>query len=81
MNVRNDPVNQVGAATNLRAESKPVPVSHMNGGRFQNYLGPEFYRFDEKKGNRNPLASSKCLDVAIQQLEKNPVALPPLSAV
>jgi hypothetical protein len=81
MNVRNDPVNQVGAATNLRAESKPVPVSHMNGGRFQNYLGPEFYRFVEKKDNRNPLASSKCLDVAIQQLEKNPVALPPLSAV
>ena len=81
MNVRNDPVNQVGAATNLRAESKPVPVSHMNGGRFQNYLGPEFYRFVEKKDKLNPLASSKCLDVAIQQLEKNPIALPPLSAV
>jgi hypothetical protein len=81
MNVRNDPVNQVGAMTNLRSESKPVPVSHMNGARFQNYLGPEFYRFDEKKGRLNPLASSKCLDVAIQQLEKNPIALPPLSAV
>jgi hypothetical protein len=81
MNVRNDPVNQVGAATNLRPESKSVPVSHMNGGRFQNYLGPEFYKFVEKKDKLNPLASSKCLDVAIQQLEKNPVALPPLSAV
>jgi hypothetical protein len=81
MNVRNDPVNQVGAMTNLRSESKPVPVSHMNGSRFQNYLGPEFYRFDEKKDKLNPLASSKCLDVAIQQLEKNPIALPPLSAV
>ena len=81
MNVRNDPVNQVGAMTNLRPESKPVPVSHMNGARFQNYLGPEFYRFVEKKGQLNPLASSKCLDVAIQQLEKNPIALPPLSAV
>lgn len=81
MNVRNDPVNQVGAMTNLRPESKSVPVSHMNGSRFQNYLGPDFYRFDEKKGQANPLASSKCLDVAIQQLEKNPIALPPLSAV
>jgi len=81
MNVRNDPVNQVGAMTNLRPESKSVPVSHMNGGRFQNYLGPEFYRFVEKKDKANPLASNKCLDVAIQQLEKNPVALPPLSAV
>jgi len=81
MNVRNDPVNQVGAMTNLRAESKPVPVSHMDGGRFQNYLGAEFYRFDEKKDRLNPLASSKYLDVAIQQLEKNPIALPPLSAV
>ena len=81
MNVRNDPVNQVGAMTNLRPESKPVPVSHMNGARFQNYLGPEFYRFVEKKGQLNPLASSKCLDVAIQQLEKNPIAHPPLSAV
>jgi hypothetical protein len=81
MNVRNDPVNQVGAMTNLRSESKSVPVSHMNGGRFQNYLGPEFYRFVEKKDKANPLASNKCLDVAIQQLEKNPVALPPLSAV
>jgi hypothetical protein len=80
MNVRNDPVNQVGAMTNLRPESKPVPVSHMNGSRFQNYLGPEFYRFVEKKDKLNPLASTKCLDVAIQQLEKNPIALPPLSA-
>jgi hypothetical protein len=67
--------------TNLRAESKPVPVSHIDGGRFQNYLGAEFYRFDEKKDRLNPLASSKYLDIAIQQLEKNPIALPPLSAV
>ena len=81
MNVREDPVNQGGAATTLRAESRPFPVQHGDGGRFQNYTGPQFYRFDEKKGNANPLASSKCLDVAIQQLENNPVALPPLSAV
>jgi len=81
MNVREDPVNQGGAMTNLRAESSPFPVQHGDAGRFQNYIVPQFHKFDEKKGNANPLASSKCLDVAIQQLEKNPVALPPLAAV
>ena len=80
MNVRNDPVNQVGAMSNLRGESRPFPVQHGDAGRFQNYLGPEFYKFDEKKAKLNPLAAPKCLDVAIQQLEKNPIALPPLSA-
>jgi hypothetical protein len=81
MNVREDPVNQGGAMTNLRAESRPFPIQHGDAGRFQNYIGPQFYKFDEKKGNANPLASPKCLDVAIQQLEKNPVALPPLATV
>lgn len=81
MNVREDPVNQVGVMSNLRAESRPFPVQHGDAGRFQNYTGPQFYKFDEKKGNANPLASSKCLDVAIQQLENNPIALPPLATV
>ena len=81
MNVREDPVNQGGVMSNLRAESVPFPVQHGDAGRFQNYTGPMFYKFDEKKGNENPLASTKCLDVAIQQLEKNPIALPPLAAV
>jgi hypothetical protein len=81
MNVREDPVNQGGVMSNLRGESRPFPVQHGDAGRFQNYTGPMFYKFDEKKGNANPLASPKCLDVAIQQLEKNPIALPPLAAV
>jgi hypothetical protein len=81
MNVREDPLNQGGVMSNLRSESRSFPIQHGDAGRFQNYTGPNFYRFDEKKGNANPLASSKCLDVAIQQLENNPVALPPLSAV
>jgi len=81
MNVREDPINQGGVMSNLRPESVPFPVQHGDAGRFQNYTRPMYYKFDEKKGNANPLASPKCLDVAIQQLEKNPVALPPLAAV
>jgi hypothetical protein len=81
MNVREDPINQGGVMSNLRPESIPFPVQHGDAGRFQNYIVPQFHKFDEKKGNANPLASAKCLDVAIQQLENNPVALPPLSVV
>jgi hypothetical protein len=79
MNVREDPVNQVGVMSNLRAESVPVPVGPMNGSRFQNYTKPDFDKFDERRMNPNPLADPTCLDVAIQQLEKNSIAIPPLS--
>jgi len=78
MNVRNDPVNQVGAATQLRIESEPVPVGPMgitgsNQGR--GTLPPEFDDpLNEFKSNPNPRASSGFLDIAIQQLEKNPLA-------
>lgn len=79
MNVRADPLGQGGAMTNLRVESVPVPVSHMNGSRFQNYVAPEFDKFNEKKSQLNPLANPVNLDIAIQQLEKNPVAMVPLA--
>ena len=78
MNVRNDPVNQVGAATQLRIESEPVPVGPMgitgsNQGR--GTLPPEFDDpLNEFKSNPNPRASKGFLDIAIQQLEKNPLA-------
>lgn len=81
MNVRNDPVNQVGAMTTLRAESVAIPNGPMNGSRFQNYQAPEFDKFCEKKGNANPWASNASLDVAILQLEKNPIAQPALAVV
>jgi hypothetical protein len=81
MNVRQDPVNQVGAASQLRSETIPFPVPHMNGQRFQQYKNAEFYKFDEKKANPNPLSAPVNLDVAIQQLEKNQIALPPLAVV
>lgn len=81
MNVRQDPVNQGGSMSRLRSETTPFPVPHMNGGRFQQYKDAEFYKFNELKARENPLAAGPNLDVAIQQLEKNPVALPPLAVV
>ena len=81
MNVRQDPVNQGGATSRLRSETVPFPVPHMNAGRFQQYKNAEFYKFDEKKAKENPLATPLNLDIAIQQLEKNQVALPPMAVV
>jgi hypothetical protein len=79
MNVRADPIGAIGAMTNLRPETTAFPVPHMNGGRFQNYRTPEFDKFNEKKGTKNPLSSPDTLDIAIRQLEKNALAQPPLS--
>jgi len=84
MNVRNDPVNAGGAMTQLRPESTPFepgPVNATTGGRVQQYVDARFHRFNEKKSNQNPYATPHALDVAIQALETNPVALPPLSVV
>ena len=78
MNVRNDPVNQVGAATQLRIESSSLPPGPMgltgtNQGR--GILPPEFDDpLNEFKANPNPRAQKDFLDIAIQQLEKNPLA-------
>jgi len=78
MNVRNDPVNQVGAMSATRAESIPLqlgPVGPTTNRPSQGYKAPEFDKLNELKGNRNPYASPTSLDIAIQQLEKNPYAL------
>jgi hypothetical protein len=89
MNVRNDPVNQGGAATQLRPESCILPVPPMgltgsNQGR--SYLAPKYDDpLNEHKPNANPRADPKFLDIAIQQLEKNilaySLASPPQVAV
>ena len=81
MNVRTDPINQGGAPSCLRSETTAFPVPHMNGARFQQYQRPEFDKFNEKKGRMNPWSTNASMDVAIQQLEKNPIAQPPLSVV
>lgn len=78
MNVREDPVNQGGAATQLRIESEPVPPGPMgptgsNQGR--GILAPTYDDpLNEFKSQPNPRAQPAFLDIAIQQLEKNPLA-------
>jgi hypothetical protein len=84
MNVRNDPVNIVGLPSSLRAETTEFPVGPVNattGGRVQQYVDSRFYNLNERKGQENPYASKHSLDVAIQALEGNPIALPPLAVV
>jgi hypothetical protein len=78
MNVRNDPVNQVGSSTQLRPEAPILPLPPMgltgsNQGR--SYLAPQFDDpLNEHKPNANPRANPKFLDIAIQQLDKNALA-------
>jgi hypothetical protein len=79
MNVRNDPVNQVGSATQLRVESRILPVQGPKGITGNNnsngYVAPLFDDpLNEFKPNINPRATNNFLDTAIQQLEKNPIA-------
>jgi len=78
MNVRSDPVNQVGAGTQYRAESKPVqpgPMAITGANQGRGILPPEFDDpLNEFKAQPNPRAQSDFLDIAIQQLEKNPLA-------
>lgn len=81
MNVRADPQGAVGTATNLRAESVPVPVPHMNGSRFQNYRPADMWKLNQFKATPNPLADTRVLNTARDVLKGNPLALPPLAAV
>ena len=78
MNVREDPVNQVGAGTHYRAESKPVqpgPMGITGSNQGLGVLPPEFDDpLNEFKAQPNPRAQTDFLDIAIQQLEKNPLA-------
>jgi hypothetical protein len=78
MNVRNDPVNQVGAMSILRIESEPVPPGPMGptgNSQSRGVVPPEFDDpLNEFKANPNPRAQTDFLDIAIQQLEKNPLA-------
>jgi hypothetical protein len=84
MNVRNDPLNVIGLMTELRPETTPFPVGPVNattGGRVQQYVDSRFYKFNERKSHANPYASPHSLDVAIQALHGNPVAVTPLATV
>jgi len=78
MNVRQDPIGMVGGGTQYRAESKPVqpgPMAITGSNQGRGTLPPEFDDpLNEFKSNPNPRGQSDFLDIAIQQLEKNPLA-------
>ena len=78
MNVRQDPVGLVGGGTQYRAESKPVqpgPMAITGSNQGRGVLPPEFDDpLNEFKANPNPRGQPDFLDIAIQQLEKNPIA-------
>jgi len=78
MNVRQDPIGLVGGGTQYRAESKPVqpgPMAITGSNQGRGTLPPEFDDpLNEFKSNPNPRAQPGFLDIAIQQLEKNPLA-------
>jgi hypothetical protein len=78
MNVRGDPINQVGAATNLRGEFGSLPPGAPSAAYAQNYTTPRYN--DNLKTKRVSANTRSNLDIAILQLEGNETALPPLSA-
>ena len=78
MNVRQDPIGMVGGGTQYRAESKPVqpgPMGITGSNQGRGVLPPDFDDpLNEFKSNPNPRGQANFLDIAIQQLEKNPLA-------
>jgi len=73
MNVRNDPANQVGAATMVRSETIPFPVGPVGPTGNSNSRGYKAPLYDDpmndKKSKENPYGQKSFLDIAIQQLE------------
>jgi Family of unknown function (DUF5899) len=80
MNVRADPIGQLGAITNVRPESVPFPVQGADPQfRFNPYKNADYYKFNAFRMNANPNSTPRALDIAIQQLDKNELAMTPLS--
>jgi len=80
MNVRADPIGQLGAITNVRSESVPFPVQGADPQfRFNPYKDADYYKFNAFRMNANPNSTPRALDIAIQQLDKNELAMTPLS--
>jgi len=82
MNVRDDPVNVVGTMTNIRPESIPFNIGPVEvvRGTTQNYVKPDFDKFNNKKMNSNPYSSPDSLEIAIRQLEKNSFVPQPIKS-
>ena len=76
MNVREGPLNQGGALTAVRKDSNKYDgrTGPANGGWTQNYIQDEYYQLNPYKGQKNIYSSSRNLNVAKNQLAKNPFA-------
>ena len=76
MNVRAGALNQGGLPTSMRADTTRVDgrTGPMSGGWTQQYKNDMYYKFNAYKGNINPRSTDHSLDVAKQQLQKNPIA-------
>lgn len=76
MNVRAGPLNQGGLPTAARDDTTRVDgrINGINGGWTQQYTNDSYHNLNTYKGNQNPLASGSSLDIAKNQLKKNPIA-------
>jgi len=76
MNVRDGPLNQGGALTAVRKDSNKYDgrTGPANGGWTQNYIQDEYYQLNPYKGQKNIRSSSNSLNIAKNQLSKNPFA-------
>ena len=76
MNVRAGPLNQGGMVTAVRTDCNKYDgrMGPVNGGWTQNYVQDKYYQFNAYKGQENPYATSKELNVAKNQLKNNPLA-------
>ncbi len=76
MNVRAGPLNQGGMVTAVRTDCNKYDgrMGPVNGGWTQNYVQDKYYQFNAYKGQQNPYATSRELNVAKNQLKNNPLA-------
>ena len=76
MNVRADPLNQGGMLTGVRSDTSRIDgrVNSADGAWTQNYRHNDYHQFNAYKGNENPNSSQSGLDIAKNQLSRNPLA-------
>lgn len=76
MNVRESPLKQGGLLTAVRSDTTRMDgrVGPVDGERQQNYLKTPFHNFNAFKGIQNPLAKPPSLNIAKNQLARNPLA-------
>jgi hypothetical protein len=76
MNVRETALKQSGVLSSVRADTTRIDgrMNAANGGWTQHYTNDKYYNLNAYKGNENPNARCNELDVAKNQLVKNPLA-------